>query len=140
VLAGAIGAAQAGSETTGFTAAIGVGAGRGAAGLAAAGRAALGADFFAAGFTDFFAAFRAAERLAAGRFALTARLALRLGARRATARFLPLAFDFFFAFLFLAISSSPEQVCSSSVRFRPTPINLHDRTPFAKYGVHAGPA
>jgi hypothetical protein len=128
VLAGAIGAAQAGSEATGFTAAIGVGAGRGSAGLAVAGRATLGADFFAA--------FRAAERFAAGRFALTARLALRLGARRATARFLPLALDFFFAFLFLAISSSPEQVCSSSVRSRPTPSNLHDRTPFAKYGVH----
>jgi hypothetical protein len=136
VLAGAIGAAQAGSDTTGFTAAIGVGAGRGAAGLAAAGRAVLGADFFAARFTGFVAAFRAAER-----FALTARLALRFGARRATARFLPLALDCFFAFLFfLAISSSPEQVCSSSVRFCPTPINLHDRTAFAKYGVHAGPA
>lgn len=133
VVAGAIGAAQVGStEATGLTAAIGVGAGRGAAGLNAAGFATLGADFLA----TFFAAF-----LAGARFALTARLALRFGARRATTRFLPFAFAFFFTFLFfLAISSSPEQVCSRSVRFHPTLINLHERTPFAKYGVHGSPA
>jgi len=101
----------------GLTAAIGVGAGRAAAGFGTAGLAA---------FLTFLAF------LGAARF-LATRLAVRFGARRATARFF--ALDFFLAFLFfLAMSSSPEQVFSSSIRFRPTALNLHDRTGFAKPG------
>jgi hypothetical protein len=81
-----------------LTTAIGVGAGRGTAGFGTAGVAA-------------FLTLRAF--LGAARF-LATRLAVRFGARRATARFF--ALDVFLALLFfLAMSSSPEQVFWSSI-------------------------
>jgi len=96
------GAAQLGSGAAGLTTAIGVGAGRGAAGFGAAG-------FGAACLTAFFAFVALFAFLAGAARRFATRLALRFGARRATARFF--ALDFFFAFLFfLAMSSSPAQV------------------------------
>jgi hypothetical protein len=72
-----------------LTTAIGVGAGRGAAGFGATRATAFLAAFFFG-----------AARFLAGRLALAARFAGRLAALRATARFFAFGLDFPFAFLF----------------------------------------